>query len=141
MLGRHLAYRIVFETFDTDNDGWLDADELRSALIRLGGSITRAQTLALAGLSKSGGSARIDPPAFIDLLTASEHPSDAALRRAFDALDVDSDGVLTATEVSGLMSWVGVHADAEVQDWIREMDANSDGKVTFEEFAAAVVPS
>ncbi|MFK7930688.1 MAG: EF-hand domain-containing protein [Myxococcota bacterium] len=133
-----LAHRIVFDTFDANNDGYLDAEELSAALQRLGGHTSLTQAAALIVLSAGSGALGLNEHEFSALLTQPAPPSESSIRQAFDALDVNGDGVLTASEVTDLMRWLGVNDPQTVQDWIQEMDANGDGVVTFDEFQRLV---
>jgi len=133
-----LAHRIVFETFDANNDGYLDAQELRAALQRLGGYATLTQATALIVLSAGAGAHGLNERQFSALLNQPKPPNTSSVHKAFNALDVNGDGVITATEVTQLMSWLGVDDPQTVQDWIREMDADGDGVVTFDEFQQLV---
>jgi len=53
----------------------------------------------------------------------------------FDYFDIDGNGVLSETELAGQLSDFGV-ADEEIEDLVAQMDVNSDGLVSREEFKA-----
>lgn len=62
--------------------------------------------------------------------------------KAFQALDTDSDGVLTASELVAFMkaNYMRIsEEDAELL--IKEYDANSDDNLDFEEFTRLALPS
>ncbi|WP_328319737.1 EF-hand domain-containing protein [Streptomyces sp. NBC_00388] len=61
-------------------------------------------------------------------------------RKAFERLDVDGDGRITASEYKSVMAQLGdFHVTETVaQSIIRSKDANGDGKLSFEEFWASL---
>ncbi|WP_405776968.1 EF-hand domain-containing protein [Streptomyces sp. NBC_00859] len=61
-------------------------------------------------------------------------------RKAFERLDVDGDGRITANEYKSVMAQLGdFHVTETVaQSIIRSKDANGDGKLSFEEFWASL---
>ena len=62
----------------------------------------------------------------------------AELRKAFDVMDANKDGVVTKEELKSLLKGLGEEVTDEVVDeMISVADTNHDGKVDFEEFCAA----
>ncbi|KIF67548.1 hypothetical protein HY68_01150 [Streptomyces sp. AcH 505] len=63
----------------------------------------------------------------------------AALRAAFDQFDVDKDGAITAAELRGVLAELGAGVISEEQaaSLLGAADADSDGRVTWDEFLAA----
>ncbi|MFJ3694180.1 EF-hand domain-containing protein [Streptomyces sp. NPDC090052] len=61
-------------------------------------------------------------------------------RKAFERLDVDGDGRITASEYKSVMAQLGdFHVTETVaQSIIRSKDANGDGRLSFEEFWASL---
>ncbi|MEV8567803.1 EF-hand domain-containing protein [Streptomyces sp. NPDC051322] len=61
-------------------------------------------------------------------------------RKAFGRLDVDGDGRITASEYKSVMAQLGdFHVTETVaQSIIKSKDANGDGKLSFDEFWAAL---
>ena len=62
----------------------------------------------------------------------------AELRKAFDVMDANKDGVVTKEELKNLLKGLGEDVTDEVVDeMIAIADTNNDGKVQFEEFCKA----
>ena len=62
----------------------------------------------------------------------------AELRKAFDVMDANKDGVVTKDELKNLLKGLGEDVTDEVVDeMIAIADTNNDGKVQFEEFCNA----
>ena len=62
----------------------------------------------------------------------------AELRKAFDVMDANKDGVVTPDELKKLLTGLGEDVtDDVVQEMINIADTNGDGKVDFEEFVKA----
>ena len=62
----------------------------------------------------------------------------AELKKAFDVMDANKDGVVTKEELKNLLKGLGEDVTDEVVDEkIAIADTNNDGKVQFEEFCQA----
>ena len=62
----------------------------------------------------------------------------AELRKAFNVMDANGDGVVTKEELKTLLSGLGEEVTDEIVDeMINIADADGDGKVNFEEFVNA----
>ena len=62
----------------------------------------------------------------------------AELRKAFDVMDANKDGVVTKDELKTLLKGLGEEVTDEVVDeMINIADENGDGKVQFDEFVKA----
>ncbi len=62
----------------------------------------------------------------------------AELRKAFDVMDANKDGVVTKDELKNLLKGLGEDVTDEVVDeMISIADTNHDGKVDFDEFCNA----
>ncbi|VDQ01793.1 unnamed protein product [Trichobilharzia regenti] len=57
---------------------------------------------------------------------------------AFDSVDKDKSGHLSAKEIRGLLLDCGYTrcTEADIDRWIETVDKNEDGEISFEEFAA-----
>ena len=64
----------------------------------------------------------------------------AKLKAAFDAVDEDGDGVISAGDLKTVLENAGLHpTDDQVERVIAAADQDGSGNLAFEEFAAAVI--
>eukprot|EP00929_Paragymnodinium_shiwhaense_P111821 TRINITY_DN80107_c0_g1_i1.p1 TRINITY_DN80107_c0_g1~~TRINITY_DN80107_c0_g1_i1.p1 ORF type:complete len:945 (-),score=214.65 TRINITY_DN80107_c0_g1_i1:152-2986(-) len=129
----------VFVELDKDNSGHISAKELRRVLEGTWSSMQIDQ-LIQGLLGKADG--EINYEDFMGQLIAAKEPEeDRLIMQIFRDLDNDGSGYLTGED---LVAALGRPALARVlnnrspQDLMREMDQNSDGKVTFDEFKRAL---
>ena len=62
----------------------------------------------------------------------------AELKKAFEVMDANKDGVVTKEELKSLLKGLGEEVTDEVVDeMIKIADENGDGKIQFEEFCKA----
>ncbi|CAD0010667.1 unnamed protein product [Aureobasidium pullulans] len=58
------------------------------------------------------------------------------LRAAFAVFDRDGSGTISAEELRNVMKSIGENlSDAEIDEMIKEADANGDGNIDYDEFA------
>ncbi|KAF1875022.1 hypothetical protein Lal_00007638 [Lupinus albus] len=130
----------AFTLFDTDGDGKIAPSELGILMRSLGGNPTQAQLKAIA--AEENLTAPFDFPRFLDLMAKhmKPEPFDRQLRDAFKVLDKESSGFISVTELRHILTSIGEKLEpAEFDEWIREVDVGSDGKIRYEDFIARMV--
>ena len=66
----------------------------------------------------------------------------AELKKAFDVMDANKDGVVTREELKSLLKGLGEEVTDEIVDeMINIADSNNDGKIQFDEFCKAATDS
>ncbi|MCB9663927.1 MAG: EF-hand domain-containing protein [Alphaproteobacteria bacterium] len=128
--------RVAFDTFDTNGDGRIDADELSSALADLGQPAGPVEVRQLiASVTEEGDT--LDFDAFVHLLEPLPEGLDpeAEWREAFRVLDLDGDGYLTPDELAGGEGGLG---DAEARRIVAAADVDGDGRISYAEFRLAM---
>merc|ERR1711879_480217 len=64
----------------------------------------------------------------------------ASYKEAFALFDKDGNGVITASELGAIMRSLGQQpTESEVQDILNEVDADSSGSISFDEFVKMMV--
>lgn len=67
-------------------------------------------------------------------------PFDRQLRDAFKVLDKDFTGYVIIVDLKHILTSIGEKLeDSEFDEWIREVDVGSDGKIKYEDFIARMV--
>jgi len=125
----------VFKQFDIDGDGFIQEDELRQVMTKMGQSPTEDEIKAMfkaADLNKDG---KISFEEFVEISRA--NPLSLSLKTVFGELDLDGDGHLTRVELKQAFEKMGHKvSDAEIDGIFQQADKNSDSKINFDEFVS-----
>ncbi|XP_047327340.1 probable calcium-binding protein CML13 [Impatiens glandulifera] len=130
----------AFTLFDTDGDGKIASSELGILMRSLGGNPTQAQLKQIVTEEKL--SSPFDFPRFLELMSKhlKPEPFDRMLRDAFKVLDKEGTGFVVVSDLRHILTSIGEKLDpAEFDEWIREVNVGSDGKIRYEEFIARMV--
>ncbi|KAL5726702.1 putative calcium-binding protein cml13 [Ranunculus cassubicifolius] len=130
----------AFTLFDTDGDGKIAASELGILMRSLGGNPTQAQLKEIISAEKL--TAPFDFPRFLDLMRKHMklEPFDRQLRDAFKVLDKESTGFVSVADLRHILTSIGEKlVAAEFDEWIREVDVGSDGRIRYEDFIQRMV--
>ncbi|KAL5709634.1 putative calcium-binding protein cml13 [Ranunculus cassubicifolius] len=130
----------AFTLFDTDGDGKIAASELGILMRSLGGNPTQAQLKEIISAEKL--TAPFDFPRFLDLMRKHMklEPFDQQLRDAFKVLDKESTGFVSVADLRHILTSIGEKlVAAEFDEWIREVDVGSDGRIRYEDFIQRMV--
>ncbi|KAL5700429.1 putative calcium-binding protein cml13 [Ranunculus cassubicifolius] len=130
----------AFTLFDTDGDGKIAASELGILMRSLGGNPTQAQLKEIISAEKL--TAPFDFPRFLDLMRKHMklEPFDRQLRDVFKVLDKESTGFVSVADLRHILTSIGEKlVAAEFDEWIREVDVGSDGRIRYEDFIQRMV--
>ena len=148
----------AFREFDLDNNGRIDANELREALRRLGMTTSGAQAReVLAKYDTQAADGGLDVHEFEVLvgdlarfmgidprtLGLGGGATDAALERkirlAFERFDADRNGAIDAGELREALAHLGMRADgSQAVQVLRQYDADRSGGIELREFSQLV---
>ncbi|XP_047316135.1 probable calcium-binding protein CML13 [Impatiens glandulifera] len=130
----------AFTLFDTDGDGKIAPSELGILMRSLGGNPTQAQLKQIVTEEKL--TSPFDFSRFLELMSKhlKPEPFDRQLRDAFKVLDKEGSGFVVVSDLRHILTNIGEKLDpAEFDEWIREVNVGSDGKIRYEEFIARMV--
>merc|ERR1712137_518746 len=132
--------REAFQLFDKDGDGTISTAELGTAMRALGQNPTEKELQEMIAEVDGDGSGSIDFEEFCEMMAkryAEGGDPEQEMREAFAIFDKDGSGTITADELRQVMMNMGEKlSKEEVDDMIREADADGNGEIDYEEFVA-----
>lgn len=137
-------YREAFDMFDKDGDGALTHLELRTVLESMGLVMTDAELQELALAMDADNSGKIEFSEFLEMMATKQREAEnmtfeSELREAFQEVDRNGDGFISAFELQQIMNLLGEPLkDDEVREMIAVADSQGLGKVSFEDFQRIV---
>ncbi|KAL9245488.1 hypothetical protein vseg_019134 [Gypsophila vaccaria] len=126
----------LFKMIDTDNSGTITFEELKIGLKRVGSEMTESDIRSLMEAADVDNSGTID---YGEFLAATLHMNkmerEENLVSAFKYFDKDGSGYITIDELQQACKHFGL-GDGHLDDTIKEIDLDNDGRIDFQEFAA-----
>jgi len=130
-----MGLKEMFKTFDTDKSGTITIEELSKGLQKKGANATMEELRKLMESIDVDGSGELDYEEFIAAtLSMTKLTSDDNIAKAFAYFDKDNSGYITSSELEAAIKEMPGMENIKVEDLIREVDKDSDGKVNYEEF-------
>ena len=109
----------------------------------LGQSPTEEELTRMIQSVDDNGNNEIDFPEFLILMSSKKSISDdpdRELKDAFAVFDTDGSGLISRSELKGLLNNLGqVVSDEELDAMMGEVDKDGNGEIDFEEFKAMMV--
>ncbi|KAJ3078690.1 calmodulin-like 3 [Quaeritorhiza haematococci] len=128
----------TFDTFDKDKSGTISTTELSRIMRRIGQSPTESELASIIAEVDTDKSGNVSRAEFVKMMEKSFAKGDADLEVAFKAYDKDGSGYLTVEEVrkvaSALLHDKRGFGKQDVEQLLKQVDANGDGKIQFAEF-------
>ncbi|KNC48807.1 solute carrier family protein [Thecamonas trahens ATCC 50062] len=125
------AIRAAFERLDTDGNGSLDRKEFAVGMRSLGIPVTDRAVDEVFNSADANSDGVISYAEFVAFAARRT----AAMAAVFDQLDTDDSGALDVAELRRGLESLGLKAsDADISALLERMDANHDGRITFDEF-------
>ncbi|CAL5076755.1 unnamed protein product [Urochloa decumbens] len=126
--------REMFKMLDTDNSGQITLEELKNGLKRIGANLKDSEITTLMAAADIDNSGTID---YGEFLAATLHLNKVErednLFAAFSYFDKDGSGYITHDELQKACEEFGI-ADAHLEDIIRDIDQDNDGRIDYNEF-------
>ena len=135
--------REVFDLFDTDGSGGIDATELKAAMKALGFTDTTKAHVQemMTGVDKDS-DGHIDFDEFLGMMTSkmsSREPA-ADMLKAFTLMDIDDKGMLTFKDLKRVALQLGESVtDEDVKTMIELATGSPDGEVSKEQFIETIL--
>lgn len=131
----------IFDLFDKDKSGSIDAKELADVLRASGNSLSNDDIKALMDEFDKDKSETIDFEEFIQMYCKrfTEPATEDELLEAFKIFDRDGNGVLTKDELKDIMTKMGDPlSDEEAEEFLKQADLDGDGKINYKEFCRLI---
>ncbi len=123
----------AFCVFDTDGSATISVEELGKVMRSLGMNPTPLELRELIKEVDIDRSGSIDFEEFKTLMLDRRGDSTSRLHLAFEVFDKDKTGSISADEMRSVMNRFEL-TDAELDEMVKEVDLDGDGKIGFEEF-------
>lgn len=131
----------VFRAMDANGDGKLDKKEIQNGYAEyFGKTLSNEQVDEMFAQCDADGSGEIDYSEFV-VATMNEKNllSNNKLHTAFKMFDKDGGGSISTDEIKQVLSFGQALDESVVQQIIEQVDANGDGEISYEEFAAMML--
>ncbi|KAF7804200.1 calcium-dependent protein kinase 20-like [Senna tora] len=126
----------MFKMIDTDNSGQITLEELKVGLEKVGAFLKDSELEWLMQSADIDNSGTIDYGEFIAaMLHLNKIQKEDHLYTAFSYFDKDGSGYITRDELQQACQQFGLN-DVELDDLIREVDQDNDGRIDYNEFVA-----
>ncbi|GLJ22012.1 hypothetical protein SUGI_0412350 [Cryptomeria japonica] len=128
----------MFEMMDTDKNGTISLDELRAGLNKLGSHVAEADIQMLMEAADVDGNGVLDYGEFVAVsIHLQRVGGDDHLQKAFAYFDKNNSGYIETEELrEAMVDDLGSNATEVINDILREVDTDKDGRISYEEFVA-----
>ncbi|KAK9925911.1 hypothetical protein M0R45_023171 [Rubus argutus] len=130
--------RDMFTLMDTDKDGRVTYEELKTGLQKVGSQLAEPEVKMLMEVADVDGNGFLDYGEFAAVtIHLQRMENDEHLRRAFIFFDKDGSGYIELGELrQGLADESGETDNDVLNDIMREVDTDKDGRISYDEFVA-----
>ncbi|MBA0809406.1 hypothetical protein Gohar_025064 [Gossypium harknessii] len=126
----------MFKMIDADNSGNITLEELKIGLEKVGSKLKDSEINGLMQAADIDNSGTIDYSEFIAaMLHLNKIQKEDHLFAAFNYFDKDGSGYITPDELQQACEQFGLQ-DVHLEDVIREVDQDNDGRIDYSEFVA-----
>ncbi|KAL4341683.1 hypothetical protein GQ457_08G011550 [Hibiscus cannabinus] len=130
----------IFKMIDEDGSGQITYDELKVGLKKFGANLAESEFRALMQAADINNSGTIDYEEFVAAtLHINKIEREDNLLAAFSYFDKDGSGYITPDELQKACQEFGIK-DICIDEIMKEVDADNDGRIDYNEFVAMMVP-
>ncbi|EXB99432.1 Calcium-dependent protein kinase 13 [Morus notabilis] len=128
----------MFRKMDTDNDGIVSIEELKSGLRNFGSQLGESEVQMLIEAVDNNGKGTLDYGEFVAIsLHLQRMANDEHLHKAFSYFDKDGNGYIEPDELRDALMEDGAEDCTDVaNDIFLEVDTDKDGRISYDEFVA-----
>ncbi|XP_061722957.1 neo-calmodulin [Cydia pomonella] len=141
-------FREAFRLFDKDGDGTITKEELGRVMRSLGQFARVEELQDMLQEVDSDGDGNVSFEEFVSILsksmsvgggTSSAEQEERELRDAFRVFDKHNRGYICASDLRAVLQCLGEDlSEEEIEDMIKEVDSDGDGRIDFLEFVRAL---
>ncbi|CAA6661026.1 unnamed protein product [Spirodela intermedia] len=132
-----IGLKEMFKSMDTDNNGTITYEELKTGLRNLGTKLSESEVYQLMQAADVDGNGTID---YIEFITATMHMNrmdrENHLYMVFQYFDRDNSGYITKEELEQGLKKHNMGDGKAVSEIIAEVDTDHDGRINYDEFVA-----
>ncbi|ODN02619.1 Calmodulin [Orchesella cincta] len=141
----HLEFREAFRFFDKDGDGSITKDELGIVMRSLGQFASEEELKEMLKEVDINGDGLFSFEEFVEIVsnysgnTGGSTDEEQELRDAFRIFDKHNRGYISASDLRAVLHCLGEDlSEDEIEDMIKEVDVDGDGRIDFNEFVRAL---
>lgn len=128
----------MFTLMDTDKDGRITYEELKAGLRKVGSQLAEPEIKLLMDVADVDGNGVLDYGEFVAVtIHLQRMENDEHFRKAFKFFDKDESGYIELSELeAALVDDLGETDTNVLNEIMREVDTDKDGRISYEEFVA-----
>ncbi|XP_037713682.1 calmodulin-1 [Drosophila subpulchrella] len=133
--------REAFHLYDTEKSGFVTIRQLGGVMRALGEILTEAEIYNLANETDLdfGGQVQFKDFLYVMSKRLEEQNSLVSLKQAFKIFDRNEVNSFTILDIRAVMTNLGEKmSDSDLQEMFQDIDMDKDGKISFNEFVAAM---
>jgi len=137
-----VEFREAFHIFDVDGNGTVTTEELGEVMESLGHHMSEAELQLMIDDVDKDHTGTMNFEEFLELMASRLNSQDTQeeLKDAFKTFDIDGNGYIEADELVRVVTSMGERLSLEEAGaMLAEADANSDGKIDYEEFCTVML--
>ncbi|CAF4541528.1 unnamed protein product [Rotaria sp. Silwood1] len=133
--------RDAFDLFDRDRSGTISLSELKQVLVALNFNPTDSLVRKVMKEMDIDGNGSVEFDEFVKVMknVYERKFTDDEMRRAFKCFDMDNSGYITASELHEVLRRLNRDvSERRINEVLREVDTDHDGKISYEEFVRII---